>query len=877
VNSESASLITSHAGRQWLSDSSRGRTKKPPKLSGFLRPRVRGPMGQNENVMNHSIPNLAESDPPTQAILETLRWRAKDFGDEFEPKGSSVTVRCFNPDKHDNGDANPSASYHFGRYIFCRVCGYKKGQKAFANSLGIGEMQSGLTVAALAEQKHIPPEYLLDCGWGTQRSKGRAAVVIPWYDSQGPVKTAPAYHRRHYVYKGDAPGPRFTWDKPKHVKLQPYGSWRFHDWIDEAKIRQIPPQVWVVESELDAVTGWLHGVPAVAYGGTGFWRPEWVELFEPFDVIYVVAENDPAGQQAARGIALDLHTAFPEIDVKVVPFTEDAKDFNGLHPLVGGDSNSFQESLRPLIRAAVPADTLAEENALADAQVKREERERLFSVAGSLLEQPNLLNEAILAVENSGVVGERRAVGILHLAAKSRALKRPVNIEVNSPSSVGKTHTVLGVLALEPDSGVYELTAGSERALIYLDESLEHRTLYIQEPEGLQQGVGAAVIKSLVWEGRLRYDTVVKEDGGFVGKHIEKDGPTGLILTTTRPIDEQISNRMLRLELDSSNEQTRRILSSIAQGMNGAKPSIDVRLWHAVSLLVGEPAEVEISYGEWLAEHLATSTLRLRRDFTHLLTLIQASAVLYQFQRLRGPDGRIRANLADYAHVWELASDVFMAAQGEGVTDADRRMVEAIADLSTPDGGKVGEQGVSQPEVADRTGLTKKPVSYRVRRLLREGYLVNLNADKKGRSHRLVPGSPLPEEVPPLPPPGALAQHLTAAGLGFLVSPWVSPLTGKACDFPNFGDYPGETGETGKRPDINQEWNGQGNTGETPGTLPEPFPYRFPALSLGPQARAEHEHFPVSFVSPENQEFSEKAGQNTTPDPWENTDDDIGI
>ena len=90
---------------------------------------------------------------------------------------------------------------------------------------------------------------------------------------------------------------------------------------------------------------------------------------------------------------------------------------------------------------------------------------------------------------------------------------RPVNLEVNSPSTSGKTHVVNGSLTLEDPCAFYEMTAGSEKSLIYLQESLENRIIYIQEREGLSEGVGTAVIKSLVCEGRLKYDTVVQEDG----------------------------------------------------------------------------------------------------------------------------------------------------------------------------------------------------------------------------------------------------------------------------------------------------------------------------------------------------------------------------
>jgi hypothetical protein len=340
---------------------------------------------------------------------------------------------------------------------------------------------------------------------------------------------------------------------------------------------------------------------------------------------------------------------------------------------------------------------------------------------------------------------------------------------------------VTGTLALEDSSAYYELTASTERALIYLEEPLAHRILYIQEPEGLAQGVGFAAIKSLVWEGRLKYDTVVKERENFVGKHIEKDGPTGLIVTTTKGLEEQLSNRLLRLEVDASSEQTRRVLNVIARRVNGAKPDIDLAPWHAFSRLLGEPADVEIPFSYYLAERISTSALRIRRDFTHLLTLIQASAVEHQYQRSRTQDGRIIATAADYAHVYSLVKDVFQAAQEEGITRADREMIAAVEHLTTPDGGKPGEKPVTQAAIRSHLGLSKSQVSYRVNRLIGLGYLVNLE-QRRGKPQQIIPGAPLPEEVPPLPSPCQVAEWLTETGRDGLVIPWVDPVTGEVHD-----------------------------------------------------------------------------------------------
>ncbi|MFC1989438.1 hypothetical protein ACFLVW_02585 [Chloroflexota bacterium] len=395
-------------------------------------------------------------------------------------------------------------------------------------------------------------------------------------------------------------------------------------------------------------------------------------------------------------------------------------------------------------------------------------------LAKPLLNDPAILHRAVHAVEDLGVVGERKSIGLLHLQFRSRVLKRPINTEINSPSSTGKTFLVTTVATLENSDACYELTASSEKALIYIDESLEHRILYIQEPEGLAQGAGYAAIKSLVWEGRLKYDTVVKEGGDIVGKHIEKDGPTGLIVTSTRPLDDQTSNRLLRIELDASKEQTRRILEEIAKRESGdGMPVVDLRAWHALAHILGEPSEVDIPFAKFLALHISTSALRMRRDFTHQLTLIKASAVEYQYQRARSSNNHILATVADYAHVHSLVDEVFQAAQEEGITKPDRDMVASVEYLTSSKDG----QPVSQAEIAAYLELSKSQVSYRVNRLLKIGYLTN-SEKRKGYTHQLLPGAPLPEKVPALPSPCEVAEYLVQNGRTDLIVPWVDPVTG---------------------------------------------------------------------------------------------------
>jgi len=733
----------------------------------------------------------------TDAIVEALRHRATEYGDACEFKRKSphkLQVRCFQPEKHKNGDAHPSAVYHLGKYVYCQVCGFKESERKLAIRLGVGTLESGLTLQMLAEAKGLPADFLQRWGWRTQKGRdGRAKVLIPWYDEQGVMKHAPAYHMRHYINKGDEDGPRFTWDLPRGTELLPYGVWRIHEWIEEARESGISPYICLAESELDCVTLWLHGIPANATGGADGWHHGWAEHFSPFEKVVIFQEPGQPGLEMVKRIGKDLirlNEIGGQVDretqeILACPFPEAMKDANALHLIVNGDVTRFRNEIQSLVKQSVPVaeifTSLESEEKQRARKEQEEERQQLLDLAKPLLEDPGILHRAIHTIEDLGVVGERRNIGLLHLLARSRALPRPVNVELNSPSSAGKTHTVTGTLALEAPEVYYELTASTERALIYLEEPLAHRILYMQEPEGLAQGVGFAAIKSLIWEGRLKYDTVVKENGEFVGRHIEKDGPTGLIVTTTTGLEEQLSNRLLRLEVDASSEQTRRILNVIASSVNGTKPRIDLTPWHAFSQLLGGPVDVEVPFSYYLAERISTTALRIRRDFTHLLTLVQASAVEHQYQRSKTQDGRIVATVADYAHVYSLVKDVFQAAQEEGITRADREMIAAVEKLTTPDGGKPGEKPVTQAAISLHLGLSKSQVSYRVNRLIGLGHLVNLE-QRRGKPQQIIPGVPLPEEVPPLPSPCQVAEWLIQMGRDDLVIPWMDPVTGEVHD-----------------------------------------------------------------------------------------------
>jgi hypothetical protein len=97
----------------------------------------------------------------TELILEELRRRDVTLGDDFKVINGKVNIRCFEPKAHNNGDANPSAYYHLGKYVVCRVCDLKLGQNRLAERLGVSGIEDGLSLSQLADAEALPKPKVL--------------------------------------------------------------------------------------------------------------------------------------------------------------------------------------------------------------------------------------------------------------------------------------------------------------------------------------------------------------------------------------------------------------------------------------------------------------------------------------------------------------------------------------------------------------------------------------------------------------------------------------------------------------------------------------------------------------------------------------------
>lgn len=571
----------------------------------------------------------------------------------------------------------------------------------------------GCTLDQYAEAKGLPVEFLRMLGLSEITYMGNPAVRMPYLDAAGTELCV----RFRVALAGD-------------VKVRTRAGNKLHLYglnsLDRATEAEY---VVLVEGESDAQTAWLHRFPALGLPGANGWKEERdASHLAEIPAVYVLIEPDRGGETVLRWLAASAIRA----RVKLVSLDE-AKDVSELYLQ---DPERFPERFESALRKALP---WAERE-----RVAVEIRTRIaWEKAGPLAREPRILELFERDLERVGVVGEARNAKLVYLALTSRLFSRPVSLAVKGPSSGGKSYLVERVCEFFPEAAYYSLTAMSERALAYSTEPLKHRFFILYEIAGLESDFASYLVRSLLSEGRLRYETVEKGPNGWEPRLIEREGPTGLIVTTTAvSLHPENETRLLSVTVTDTAEQTRSVLRALAKGH--AEPDlsrwIDLQIW-----LAGVEHEVEIPFAEALAELIPPVAVRLRRDFGAILTLIRAHAVLHQATRERDSAGRIIATIDDYATIRDLIGDLLAEGVDATVPVAVRETVVAVARLA-------GEDGISVARLAGELGIDKSAASRRWQAARARGHLKN-EETRRGRPARLVVADPLPDDQEMLPSP----------------------------------------------------------------------------------------------------------------------------
>ncbi len=654
------------------------------------------------------------------------------------PERNEVRFRC-PADGHQ--DEHPSARWNRQKGVWCcDACGAGGGAIDLADRLGVEQTEQrsrgvegqpignrfehsntpapGLTLAQYAEAKRLPVDFLRGLGLRDQRYLDAPAVRIAYLGTDGTEAAA----RYRVALDGRD---RFRWKKGSKALL--YGL----DRLDEARAAG---EITIVEGESDAQTLWLHGIPAIGLPGAGNWQEERdAAHMDGIDRIYVMIEPDQGGTTVrtwlersrirARVCLLDLSSF-------------GVKDANALHV---ADQDLFEsrfERARNSARRWSAQEEAARQDEAADA----------LALGRELLHAPDLLDRIGRTIRVRGYAGDLRPPKLGFVALTSRLLERPQNVAYIAQAGAGKNRAVDAARELVPPDAVYVVKAGSARALIYNEESFEHRVVLFAEADSIpEDGPAASAVRNLAADNSMEYEVVERNEqtARWETRRIVKPGPTGLITTSTRSLGEQMGTRLLEVPIRDDEEQTRDVMRAHAAAVAGpAKATVDVAPFVAAQRwleLAGE-RRVAVPFAGILADLLPAAAVRMRRDFRQLLTCVQAIALLYQCQRPRTAEGWIVAAIDDYAAARNLLAPIFDTLAAEGLTPAIRATVEAVKD---------GEE-VSAADLATRLKLAKATVSWRTTRAIAAGWLVN-REQRKGHPARLARGAPLPDAGSSLP------------------------------------------------------------------------------------------------------------------------------
>src|SRR5262249_19579860 len=126
--------------------------------------------------------------------------------------------------------------------------------------------------------------------------------------------------------------------------------------------------------------------------------------------------------------------------------------------------------------------------------------------------------------------------------------------------------------------------------------------------------------------------------------------------------------RMLSLEIDDSENQTKKVLDKVAQvdGLHDAAP-VDYKSWQDFQrwLAAGE-CQVVVPFAGAMVALIPPVAVRLRRDVGQVIRAIKAHALLHRHRRDRDGAGRVIADIDhDYETVRKLMNPII--AEGSGV------------------------------------------------------------------------------------------------------------------------------------------------------------------------------------------------------------------
>jgi hypothetical protein len=266
------------------------------------------------------------------------------------------------------------------------------------------------------------------------------------------------------------------------------------------------------------------------------------------------------------------------------------------------------------------------------------EQEQIAAIQA--LQQPNLLQNTINQLQQSGIQGEEENALILLLAMTSRKMHDPLSVVCLAKSGTGKSYLMEKVAQCIPTEDQKEHTQFTGNAFYYYKrEEIRNKVFLIEDLAGALNALFP--IRELQSKKRISKTITRKgRDGKLETITLVVEGPVSVIaVTTEETIYEDNANRSILIYLNDTKEQDEKIMNyqkNKRAGLinNQAEAQAQQQLQHQQKVL--QPIKVINPYAPLI--DLPDNFPKKRRALPILLNFIEAITFYHQYQREQKAD-----------------------------------------------------------------------------------------------------------------------------------------------------------------------------------------------------------------------------------------------
>lgn len=367
-----------------------------------------------------------------------------------------------------------------------------------------------------------------------------------------------------------------------------------------------------------------------------------------------------------------------------------------------------KQTIKETIKACVQEAANQELNGNDDQETEMEEIDpEIQNRADKIARDPLLLKYQIDTINDLGIKNERQVIGLYLLTIQSRL--NPIDhegiytlaLKNTGLKGSGKSASLLTTLKIFPKNTYEYLNGGSAKSLYYLEEGVKNKAIIIGEAFSFQKNNPndtefSYVLRCLLSEAFASYQYTSTRDGKKVTVKNSVFGPISLITTSIYDdLEEQLDDRAYTVHPNVTPEQTKDIIKIEGKKACGKTESVDDNEIKALQVFNGslESLKVNIPYSNDISDFVVKNgdlPVSARRAFRRVITSIKTICLIHQKQRLKDGQGRVIAEISDYALAYQLIEGPFRESLGEGkYTDRRIQLIDRLGPITPRDFAKI--------------------------------------------------------------------------------------------------------------------------------------------------------------------------------------------